>query len=417
MSGYDVVVVGARCAGAPTAMLLAGRGYRVLMVDRAGFPSDRLSTHYVHQSGISRLRRWGVLDRLVATGCPPSTTFSLDLGPVALKGTPVAPDGTSVAYAPRRRVLDQILIDAATAAGVEFRERFTVESLTTEDGRVTGIRGRDRHGRPVTERARVVVGGDGLHSAVARLVGAPVYEDRGTLTCVYYSYWSGVPVDGCEVVARHGCAFAAFATHDELTCIPVFWPAARFDEIRADPEGHYLAAIERAPSLAERVRSGRREERLVGTNHMPNMFRKPWGEGWALVGDAGHHKDASMARGITDAFVHCELLLEALDAGLSDRTGLDDALSSYEERRNAEAMPMFDFTCRLAALAPLAPDMQQLLGAVHGDSHATDAFLGLVAGTTDFAEFFDRRNIGRILTGARRRSGARSAPGRHDRSG
>lgn len=405
-----MVVVGTRCAGAPTAMLLGRKGYRVLMVDRAAFPSDRLSTHYVHQAGISRLRHWGVLDRLVATGCPPSTTFTLDLGTITLKGTPAAADGTSRAYAPRRRVLDQVLIDAATAAGVEFRERFAVESLATEDGRVTGIRGRDEQGRTVSEHARVVVGADGLHSAVARLVGAPVYEDRGTLTCAYYSYWSGVPVDGCEVFARDGCAFAAFATHDEMTCIPVFWPVGRFDEVRADPEDHYLAAIDRAPSLAERVRSGRREERLVGTNHIPNMFRKPWGEGWALVGDAGHHKDPSVARGITDAFVHCELLVDALDAGLSDRTGMDDALSSYEQQRNAEAMPMFDFTCRLAALEPPARDMQQLLDAVHGDSQATEGFLGLIAGTTDFARFFDRRNIGRILTGARRRSGTRSTP-------
>ncbi len=100
---YDFIVVGARCAGSPTAMLLARKGYRVLVVDRASFPSDTVSTHVIHAPGIAALNRWGLLDEVTATGCPPVETYSFDFGPFAIRGTPRAIDGFSAAYAPRRR--------------------------------------------------------------------------------------------------------------------------------------------------------------------------------------------------------------------------------------------------------------------------------------------------------------------------
>ena len=109
---YDVIVVGARCAGSPVAMLLAGAGHRVLVVDRATFPSDTMSTHLVHPPGVTALRRWGLLDRVVATGCPPIDTYAFDFGPFTLAGAPGPPD-SPVAYGPRRTVLDKILLDAA----------------------------------------------------------------------------------------------------------------------------------------------------------------------------------------------------------------------------------------------------------------------------------------------------------------
>src|SRR5829696_1389549 len=161
---YDVIVSGARCAGSPTAMLLARRGHRVLLVDRVTFPSDIVSTHFVHPPGLEALARWGLLERLAATGCPPITTYNFDFGPVVISGSP----GT--AYCPRRTVLDKVLVDAAAEAGVEVREGFTLEDLVVEDGRVTGVRGHDRSGARVVERARVVVGADGKHSRVAAAV-------------------------------------------------------------------------------------------------------------------------------------------------------------------------------------------------------------------------------------------------------
>ena len=150
---YDVIIVGARCAGSPLAMLLARKGYRVLVVDKAAFPSDTVSTHHIHQPGVARLKRWGLIEKIKATNCPATTTYKFDVGPFALTGSPPPIDGNRVAYAPRRRILDNILADAATEAGAELRERFIVEELTTENGRVTGIRGRDQNGKTVIERA------------------------------------------------------------------------------------------------------------------------------------------------------------------------------------------------------------------------------------------------------------------------
>src|SRR5690349_11462940 len=140
---YDAIVVGARCAGSPTAMLLARKGYRVLLLDRASFPSDTLSVHYIHQPGVAALARWGLLETVIATGCPPVRQQRIDLGPFALVGAPSPADGIADAYAPRRTVLDTILIEAAAAAGAEVRQRFSVQEILMDGERVTGIRGRD----------------------------------------------------------------------------------------------------------------------------------------------------------------------------------------------------------------------------------------------------------------------------------
>ena len=143
---YDVIVVGARCAGAPTAMLLARGGYRTLLVDKATFPSDTVSTHLIHPPGVAALHRWGLLDRLTATGCPSIHTYTFDFGDVTLAGSP-AFDGAPVAYGPRRTVLDKLLVEAASEAGAEVSEGFSVDNVLREDGRVVGIHGRDRGGR------------------------------------------------------------------------------------------------------------------------------------------------------------------------------------------------------------------------------------------------------------------------------
>jgi flavin-dependent dehydrogenase len=140
---YDVIVVGSRVAGASTAMLLAGKGLRVLVVDRASFPSDPLHPPDAAPRG-ARLRRWGLLDQVVASGAPPARQVSFDAGPVVLRGRHPAFEGVDAVYSPRRTVLDALLLEAARAAWAEVRERFVVEELTGTDGRVTGIRGRHK---------------------------------------------------------------------------------------------------------------------------------------------------------------------------------------------------------------------------------------------------------------------------------
>ena len=131
----------------------------VLVVDRSTFPSDTLSTHVVHPPAIAALHRWGLLDRVVASGCPPLATYSFDFGPITISGSPGTPD-SPVGYCPRRTVLDKILVDGAAEAGAEVREGFTVKEILIEDGRVVGVRGHEQGGPDVTERADVVVGAD-----------------------------------------------------------------------------------------------------------------------------------------------------------------------------------------------------------------------------------------------------------------
>src|SRR5688500_2774522 len=177
---YDAIVVGARCAGSPTAMLLARQGYKVLLVDKATFPSDTISTHLIHPPGVAALRRWGLLDRVVATGCPSIGTYAFDFGPFTISGSPGTPE-EPVSYGPRRTVLDKLLVDAASEAGAEVREEFTVEDVITEDGQVTGIRGRGKGIQSLTERAKVVIGADGRHSLVAKAVHPEQYQEKPQL--------------------------------------------------------------------------------------------------------------------------------------------------------------------------------------------------------------------------------------------
>jgi 2-polyprenyl-6-methoxyphenol hydroxylase-like FAD-dependent oxidoreductase len=395
---YDAIIVGARCAGSPTAMLLARRGYKVLVVDRARFPSDTLSTHMIHPPGVAALQRWGLLDKLAATGCPPIATYSFDFGPFTISGAPGTAENP-VAYGPRRTILDKLLVDAAAEAGAEVREAFSVEELVWEDGRVAGIRGHSQGGASVIERTRVVIGADGRHSLVARAVSPEKYHEKPKLLSGYYSYWSGVPVDRFDTYIRPGRAFAAWPTHDDLTLIVGGWPFAELEANRNDLEGNFYKMLDMAPAFAELVRAGTREARLAGTA-VENFFRKPYGPGWALVGDAGYNKDFITAQGIQDAFRDAELCATALDESFCGARSFDDALSEYQTKRDAEVFAMFEFTTQLATLEPPPPELQQLLGAVHGNQDAMDGFARVTAGVTSPAEFFSDANVGQIFAAA-----------------
>jgi 2-polyprenyl-6-methoxyphenol hydroxylase-like FAD-dependent oxidoreductase len=394
---FDAIVVGARCAGSPLAMLLARKGYRVLLVDRATFPSDTVSTHIVQPLAAAALARWGLLDRLAATGCPPMSTYSYDFGPVTLSGAPGTPDAP-LAYCPRRTVLDKVLVDAAAEAGAEIREQFTVEDVVMDGDRVTGIRGHSRDGASVTETARVVIGADGRQSVVAKAVKPTPYNEKPPILANYYSYWSGVPMNNrFETYIRPNCGFAAAPTHDGLTMVVVGWPMAEFEAKKHDVERHFMAVLDAAPSFAERARSGKREARISGTP-VHNYFRKPFGPGWALVGDAGYNKEPITAQGISDAFRDAERLAQAIDESLSGARNVDDAMSDYQRDRDEHATPMYEFTCQLAQLKPPSAEMQQLFGAISGNQRAMDGFAQTNAGTISPRQFFSPENIGAMLS-------------------
>jgi flavin-dependent dehydrogenase len=237
------------------------------------------------------------------------------------------------------------------------REAVTLQDLIFEDGQVVGVRAKSKDGPVFEERAKIVVGADGLHSKVARAVEAPAYNEYPSYTCAYYSYFSGTNLEGAELHMGEQGGILAFPTNDGLDCIAVGQENAKFEEFRSDIDGNYMRYMEAInPAMHERVKNGRREERWWGTADVPNYFKKPFGPGWALVGDAGYHRDPVTGLGISDAFRDAEFLSTAIDDGLSGRQPIEEALAHYEERRNTEAMPMYQITVAMASGNP-PPEM------------------------------------------------------------
>jgi 2-polyprenyl-6-methoxyphenol hydroxylase-like FAD-dependent oxidoreductase len=275
-----------------------------------------------------------------------------------------------------------------------------VEALVWDGDRVAGIKGHGRTGGTIEERAHVVIGADGVHSLIARAVRASEYDVKPPLTTNYYSYYSGFEADDLEQYVRDYQAVGCFPTHDGLTLIAVLWPSSRFQEIRTDLEGHVRRVLESTPTVADRLESARREEKWSGTAGVPNYFRQPFGQGWALVGDAGYDKDPITAQGISDAFIDAEAVATALDDGWSGRRALGDALAEYHTSRDQRAKPMYDFTCQMATLEPPPPPMQQLFAALRGNQEATNQFYSALTGSRPLPTFMNPENLGRIIASA-----------------
>ena len=395
---YDAIVVGARCAGAATALLLARRGYRVLLLDRSTFPSDAISGHFILHGGVRKLAEWGLLADLLATGCPPVSNVVSDWGDFMLAGDMPAPDQLPGCVGPRRTVLDALLVKAAIAAGAELHEGAVVDGLLSDGELVTGVRGRTARGGVIAERARIVIGADGKRSTIARLVGAPSYMEQPSLTCWYMTYWADFPCVGLEMHWRPRRLIFALPTHDRLTLIAVAWPHQEFARFRGDIAGNYRATVAQMPALAERLPEARQAGRFVGMADLPNFFRRPYGPGWALVGDASHHKDPTLARGISDAFCDADLLAEAVDAGLSSRRAMGEALARYEQQRNARAIPENEANLQAARLEGWdTPDAMALRAALRDSPADAGRFYAARLQVIPPEKFFAPQNLGRIM--------------------
>jgi 2-polyprenyl-6-methoxyphenol hydroxylase-like FAD-dependent oxidoreductase len=314
-----------------------------------------------------------------------------------MDGRFLACEGADALYSPRRTLLDSVLVEAARRAGAEVRENFRVTQLTASGGRVTGIRGSAR-GRPeVTETASLVIGADGKRSLVAGAVGARRYHERPVRSFASYSYWAGVPVTGGELYQRPGRAVAVFPTNDELTMVYAAAPVTEFASARADLEGHFLRTLDLCGDLGERVRSGRRAERLRTTPDQPNAFRCSHGHGWALAGDAGVVMDSVSAQGMTSALRDASYLSAAVVAGLGGSRPLAGALADHQRRRDRAIRGMYDFTVGLAAFPPPASGQRLFLAAVAADQQETDRFLGAFAGIVPPEQYFTPRTAVRVL--------------------
>lgn len=394
-TSYDAIVVGARCGGSTTAMLLARLGHRVLLVDRATFPSDTLSTNVIHARGVALLAKWGLLDSLLASGCPPMSHYRFDFGPVVIDGTTRPVDGHTDAYAPRRFVLDQVLVTGAREAGVEVREAFNMDSLITEDGVVCGIVGHSGDGPAEELRARIVIGADGKNSHVARLAGATTYHEKPKVQYAYYTYFRDLPTEGMCAYIRPWRGFGVMPSNDGLTLVVVGWPYSEAAAYKADVEGNFLATLDLVPEFAERVRAATRVEPFLG-GAVPHFFRTPYGPGWALVGDAGVTRDPITAQGISSAFEDAERCSSAVHAWLGGAS-YDEVMGAWQVERDAACLPIYEFTAQMAALEPPPEEMQQLLGALQGNQEAMDQFVSVNAGTLSPEAFFSPENIGALM--------------------
>ncbi len=353
---YDAIIVGARCAGSPLAMLLARLGHKVLVVDRAKFPSDTLSTHFVTPDGVVRLSNWGLLDRVLATGCPP--LHGMVQGMNGMVQGPNLDDPLTLC--PRRTILDNLLVEAAREAGAEVREGAIVESVIIEDGVARGIRGRVGDVQ-FEERASVVVGADGRESFVARQVNAPSYNEVEGTTSGYYSYYKDFEATTTELYMGGGRAMFVFPTHDGETCLGTEYAVARFPDFKSDIEGNIMAGMESVPGLSERYARATRTAKLMGFMPHKSFYRKPFGPGWALVGDAGYYRDPLLGQGINDAFRDADELANALDSVFSGKSEFENALDAYQQQRNGATAGIYQLTALLTKDLDPTPEVMAMM--------------------------------------------------------
>jgi 2-polyprenyl-6-methoxyphenol hydroxylase-like FAD-dependent oxidoreductase len=354
---HDVIVVGSRCAGAATAMLLARAGHDVALVDRALLPSDTLSTHGIARGGVVQLSRWGLLNAVLASGAPPvrRVTFGVD-GELIVRGIKDRA-GVDMLVAPRRHILDALLADAARDAGVHLLTEVTATAVLRDgSGRVIGITTRDRRGGTAELTGRYVIGADGLRSSIAGYVGAQTVDSFTTNVGLFYAYVASPSWNGFEFHVAPSSFAGVFPTHDGQACVwlcrpvPLLQTISRAGSARGDALVAELMRL--APSVGERARAGHLASPVRGVARMPNYVRESHGPGWALVGDAGYHRDPITGHGMTDAFRDAELLAVAIGRSLRDPRDESSALAGYERARAAALRETFELTRTLTAFPP-----------------------------------------------------------------
>ena len=329
----------------------------MLAIDRGRHGSDTVSTHALMRAGVVQLSRWGVLEGITAAGTPVVRSTSFHYGDEVVAVPIKSQHDMEGLYAPRRTVIDRLLVDAAQKAGAEITfEMQLVDLVRADNGRVCGARLKDGHDRERRVSAELVIGADGVHSTVARLAGAECYRTGRHATGVVFTYWSGPGFDGYHWYYNPGVSAGAIPTNDGLTCIFASVPQSRFHETmsRGTDAGYRQVLKECSSDLAAVVDQSERVEKYRGFSGEIGFFRQSFGPGWALVGDAGYFKDPLTAHGITDAFIAAELLAQAAAAGTAA------AFAGYQSARDHLAVQHFEVTDAVASFAWDLPKVQQL---------------------------------------------------------
>jgi 2-polyprenyl-6-methoxyphenol hydroxylase-like FAD-dependent oxidoreductase len=413
----DVIVIGARCAGAPLAMELAQQNHRILVVDRASFPSDTLSSHLMLPRGSSYLSRLGLLDDVLAR-TPSFERMRADFEGVVLGGVVGAEDlrkryrqlhgddltaPTSRWISVRRRVLDAILVDRAREAGADIREKFLVEDLVRDGDRVVGIRGRTGSGTVVEERAQVVVGADGRHSTTVRKLPVRPEHAQSSGSFCYWGYFADLDlasIGGPQIVKRGRLRAATVPTNDGNFGVSIWGPLAWFDAFRANVERNFLRAVEYcSPAMANLIRpEGLRSEPLFGTADLANVLRPVCGPGWALIGDAAASHDQCLAIGMTHALRDAQLLACELNLAFGGSCSVDTALARYAAQRHGDHTREFhQFVCEEAQMNCQTRQELNLFAAMRGNADAQNAAVAMIADVIPRSEFHAPERIQAIL--------------------
>lgn len=400
---FDAIVVGARMGGSATAIGLAERGWRVLLLDAATFPSDTLSTHLLWSDALAAFDRLGVLDDVLAVDTPPMTRMRLTFGELSN----AAPIPTRDSYPPllsiRRVVLDDILVrHARRTPNIELWEGCTVNDLLWSGDMVTGVRGTRRDaGKQLEARARVVVGADGRHSTVARLAGAAEYDVVPPILATYYRYYRGVMPQAEPTLeafrdAEGGFCYL-FPCDAGVWTLALSFPQEEFAAVRRDYERQLDARIARKAGLAGRLQGAERISPTRGAGDLANFFRVPFGPGWTLVGDAGYHRDPITGRGIADALRSAELLAAALDRAFRGEAEYVKALTAYQAERDALVKPLYDFTCDRPPAGVAAATWSAYLGRILDDAAFFRRYIGFMATVTPPAAFYSAEAVARMM--------------------
>jgi len=340
----DVLVVGARCAGASTAMLLARSGLRVLLIDRGDYGSDTISTHAFMRGGVLLLQRWGLMRGIERAGTPAVRNTAIHYGDDIVDVAISTSHGVDALYAPRRTILDRALVDAARKAGAEIHFRHSLAQIIRGPSeRVRGALLRDDAGEAVEVEADLVVGADGLGSALARLVAAPILHQAKSTSAVIYGHWPGLSASGYRWHFRPNASAGVIPTNGGLHCVFAAMPQARYRAGARGEVGFRTILAEAAPEIAAALATATPVEPLSTFAGRPGYLRQSWGPGWALVGDAGYFKDPLTAHGMTDALRDAELLARAI------LEGSDPALARYAVVREELSIPFLKATDAIAS--------------------------------------------------------------------
>lgn len=398
---FDAIIVGARVAGSSLAIRLAQAGHSVLLLDRDAFPSDTLSTHGLNFMAVDSLRRLGALDKVEAAGFRRVYRHRAWIEDIAVDA-PAGPRGT-YSLAPRRAVLDKVLLDRAVESGAEFLERTRVDGLLMEDGQVCGVIAHKIGGERTEQRARVVVGADGKQSWVAEWVGAERYNERPTGRPIYYGYFAGVepvPEATFEIFFTGERIGFCLPMRPDEHCLVIEARGEEFDAIRSDPMGWFMKTYSALPGMASRVEAARLEGKLLGTRGVDNYFRKPYGPGWALIGDASYVKDPCTAYGIGDALLQAFWLSRALGDWF-DGAPWESTMAAYQEMRDTRLGPLYEQTTAATAARDISePDLNALRAVLINQHDARQLISALPAVLDDAFSPLDRFRhalIGRLF--------------------